>query len=421
MQLTPRANFRWLWTASTASGLGDGLATVALPLLMLSVTREPVLIASLQAALGLPWLLFGLHAGLLADRWDRRRILWMSDLLRLLMAMALGLLVIAGRVDSWMVLSLAFVYSIGTITFRSAAPAVLPSLVRPDQIVGANSSLQFGTTAAGSFIGPGVGGLLFTAATWLPFGAQALSFLLSVTCLRRLPATPPPEQAQDHPRRLTDIRAGVALVFSSRVLRVLAAGTMLLAASTGMLLAVLPLFVVSTIGAPQGAYGFVFAVFAVGSLAVTPYVSRIHKAVGGRRLLMLAGAGGTGGLSLISGLSNLTGAVVGMLVLGASTMIYNVLAVSTRQRHTPDAMLGRVSSVYNLLGVGSAPVAAPIAGLIATSSVTAAVWTAAGVAAVATLLLAALLPPRQEVDGNGTSTDRAHDPIDDNRYVDKDA
>ncbi|CAN5348624.1 MFS transporter [soil metagenome] len=402
-----RGNFRWLWTASTASALGDGLATAALPLLMLSVTRDPVLIASLQAALGLPWLLFGLHAGLLADLWDRRRILWMADLLRLLVAGTIGGLAWADLTTWWTVLVLAFVYSIGTIAFRSAAPALLPSVVAPEQIVEANSRLQFGTTGAASFVGPGLGGLLFTLTTWVPFATQALSFLVSVICLRRLSPPTTQELPADRGPSSSAIRAGVTLVLRNRVLRVLAVGTTLLAASTGMLMAILALFVVSTIGAPQVAYGLVFTVYSISSLAVAPLVARLHRELGGRRLLVLSGVGGTVGLSLMAAYPHVAGVAAGMLVLGAATMVYNVLAVSLRQRHSPDAMLGRVSSVYNLLGVGSAPIAAPIAGWIATSSVTAAVWTSAGLAAAATLALLVGLPSRREVDGQLHDADRA--------------
>ena len=150
--------FRSLWVASTSGALADGIAAVALPLLIVGVTHNPVTVSLLQVASGLPWLLLGLHAGVLNDRWDRRRILWAADLFRVAVVVALTLVVVVGAVSVPAILAVALFYGGATVLFRSASPAILPSLVSGCNLSKANGRLQTGTTTAGSLAGPGIGG-----------------------------------------------------------------------------------------------------------------------------------------------------------------------------------------------------------------------------------------------------------------------
>ncbi len=100
-------SFRWLWTATASGALGEGISLSALPLIMASLTRDPLLIALLQTAAALPWALFGLQAGALADRWDRARVLFIADLVRTALAAALALIILVGLVHPTLLLLVA--------------------------------------------------------------------------------------------------------------------------------------------------------------------------------------------------------------------------------------------------------------------------------------------------------------------------
>ena len=382
------SSFRWLLASTTSGSLADGIATTAMPLLILGLTTDPVLVALVPAALGLPWLLFSLHAGALVDRMDRRTVLWVVDASRAALAATLVLLVLFHAQSVPTLLAVAFLEGTATVAFRAASPAMLPSLVDRDDLGRANGHIQTGSVVSGGFVGPALGGLLYPFAALAPFAAQSASMLVSVLCLRRLPKRPP---SRDEARPTTvgsDIREGLRAVFTDRVLRSLAVATFLLASSTGMLQAVLVLHVVNELGAPQSAYGVLFTVFAAGCLVGTRLMPKVRARFGARACLLLAASLGAASLLTIASAANVYLAGLGMALLGIGSMVYNIAAVTVRQERTPDALLGRVSSVSNLVGIGGVPIAALLAGSIAAAtSTTCALVVAAGACATGLLWL----------------------------------
>lgn len=376
-------SFRWLLASSTSGSLAYGIATTAMPLLLIGLTTDPLRVASLQVALGVPCLLLSLHAGVLVDRRDRRTILWVADASQAALTATLLLLVALGLVSLPLLLVLAFLEGIASVVFRAASPAMLPSLVDRDDLARANGHLQAGSLMTGAFVGPALGGVLYPLTALAPFALQAASMLVSVLCLRRLPARPPvrhPVQDNSGPSTVSaDLREGLRAVVTDRVLRSLAVTTCLLASSTGMLQAVLVLHVVGALDAPEAAYGVLFTVYAAGCLIGTRLMPRIHDRLGVRACLLLAAGLGTVSLLIIGCAPTVYGAGIGMALLGIGSMIFNIAAVTVRQERTPDALLGRVSSVFNLVGMGAVPVAALLAGLIAAAtSTTSALLVASG-------------------------------------------
>lgn len=358
------SKFRWL-LASTASGsLADGIATAALPLLLISLTTDPLLVALLPVASGLPWLMFSLHAGVLVDRLDRRSILWIADASRAVLAGTLVVLVILGAASVVTLLVVAFLEGVATVLFRAASPAMLPTLVAREELARANGQLQTGAVAGG-FLGPALGGILYPLAAIAPFATQTASMIGSALCLRRLPARPATQQRLESRTVAADIREGLRAVTGDRVIRSLAVTTCLLAASTGMLQAVLVLHVVDALGAPKAAYGVLFSVFAAGYITGAPLTPRLRNRIGSRGCLLVAAGLGAVGLLIIACAANVYLAGIGMALLGLGSMIYNIVAVTVRQERIPTHLLGRVSSTFNLLSVGALPAAALAAGAVA--------------------------------------------------------
>ncbi|HEX6870395.1 MAG TPA: MFS transporter, partial [Micromonosporaceae bacterium] len=177
-----------LWTAAVISRLGDALRQVALPMLAVSLTADPRLIALIVVAGQLPWLLFGLLGGAVADRADRRRSMMLVDALRAVLAVGLGLGVALGMVNIWLVLVFVFLLAtLGTV-FDASAVAMLPAVVAPAALAQANGRLQAAMVAAGGFIGAPLGGALFVAAAAAPFLADGLSFAVAAVLALTLPA-----------------------------------------------------------------------------------------------------------------------------------------------------------------------------------------------------------------------------------------
>ncbi|MGH3349558.1 MAG: MFS transporter [Nocardioides sp.] len=373
------SDFRWLLTSSASGYLAHGIATTALPLLIVTMTTDPFLVALLPVASGLPWIMFSLHVGALVDRVDRRKVLWVADASRAVLAAALLALVVLDLVSIAALLAVAFLDGIATVVFSAASPAVLPTLVEHDQLSRANSRLQTSNVVTGGLLGPVAGGMLYAIAALWPFVMQAITMTVSALCLRRLPPRPADRGEKIRTTLGTDIREGLRTVLADRILRSLVVTTALLAASTGMLEAVLVLHVVRTLDASEGAYGLLFAVFAAGGLLGAHVTPRVQARCGSRACLLIAATLGVASLAIIAIGSSVYLAGVGMAALGIGSMIYNVSAVTARQERTPRDLLGRVSSVSNLAGTGTLPLAALAAGAIASATDTASTLVVAAV------------------------------------------
>lgn len=142
------AGFGRLWTAQTVSSLGDGITHGALPLLALTLTRDPMALAVVTAAGTLPWLLFGILGGALVDRWDRRSTMWVVDAAR---AVLLALPAVAAVLDVLsipLLAAVAFLLGLGGLFFDTAATAYLPDLLGRDPALleRANSRLRAAQT-----------------------------------------------------------------------------------------------------------------------------------------------------------------------------------------------------------------------------------------------------------------------------------
>ena len=202
-------------------------------------------------------------------------------------------------------------------------------------------------------------------------------------------------QSKDAPRPAmrAEIAEGLRWIIRDPTLRALAISTPLLAASTGMLLAVLVLHVVEVLGAPQSSYGILFTIYAVGGLGAATVVPATYSRVGTRHSLLIAASLGAVSLLTIAWGSAVAITAIGMALLGVAAMLYNIVAVTVRQQRTPDHLLGRVSSVFNVLGVGSLPPAALAAGVIASAyGTTSSIATAAVLCIIAAMSVAALVP-----------------------------
>jgi len=374
------APFWRLWTASTISAAGDGLTFVALPLLAARLTRDPAQVALVQAAEHSSWLLLGLVSGALADRWDRLRIMAVTDLVRSALFGAFAVAVVGGYVTLPLLAAFAFVVGLFGVMNLNAASAFLPAVVRRERLETANSWLQVGMTVPSTMIGPPLGGVLFVAAVSLPFTVDAVSFLVSgliVLSLRsrvhRAPRTeaPPPLGAA--------LAEGIRFLWGSIVLRTLC---LLLAVFNGVsaaVMGILVLFATETLGLSERGYGVLLVVFAVGGLVGMVSVSRVRAVLGTSGVVVLVLAVQAAAM-LATGLApSVPMLAAGSLLAGATSGMWNVATISLRQRIVPDALLGRVTSAYRLVAFAAMPVGATLGGLLARAYGLAAPFTVAGV------------------------------------------
>src|SRR6478752_567536 len=192
-------DFRWLLASSWTSNLGDGIALAAGPLLIASMTSSPVLVASGAMMQFLPWLLFGLLAGAVADHHDRRRLVMLANGIRAVVVLGLVAFLVTGHANVWIVLATAFLYGTAEVFADSAGATLLPMLVRPADLGIGNARLQSGFLVANQLAGPPLGAFLFALGSFWPFVLQVLCVALAVLLISRIARTPVP-QHPDSPR-----------------------------------------------------------------------------------------------------------------------------------------------------------------------------------------------------------------------------
>ncbi|MFJ2731771.1 MFS transporter [Streptomyces sp. NPDC087317] len=389
-----RGGFGRLWSAAVLSSFGDALRTVALPLLALSLTDDPLLIASVTACGYLPWIVFGLLGGAVADRVDQRRAMWVADTVRGLLVAGFALAVALGHASIGLLIALAFALTTLQTLFDNAATALLPVLVGPEALGTANARLMTGQRLAGGLLGGPVVPLLIAAGVAVPFAADAVTFLAAAALVASLRVSAPerkPRPAGSTLRRET--ADGLRALGRDRTLRGLCAATALCNVGMGALIATLVVVVTAWLGAGTKGYAMALTAYTLGSLAGGGANRPIVARLGRMRAVLLAGVVQIAALAVVGLVRSLAVAVAALAVFGLMGMVWNVNTTTLMQQRSPAGMLGRVSAAFRTLAVAGAPLGAVLGGAVA--AVWGPNWPALLTAGFFVLSVVALIPVRR--------------------------
>ena len=178
-------SFRAVWLASTVSNVGTWMQNTGAAWMMTSLSASPLMVALIQTATSLPFFLFALPAGALADIVDRRRLLWLTQAWMLIVALALGVLTLLGRIDAWMLLALTFALGVGGALTAPAWQAFVPDLV-PRRNLSSAVALNGVSFNIARAIGPALGGIVVAAqGSASVFLINAASFVAVLVVLSR--------------------------------------------------------------------------------------------------------------------------------------------------------------------------------------------------------------------------------------------
>jgi MFS family permease len=380
-----------LWAAATVSVVGDGIYAGALPLLATSVTHDPQAVSFTTVMSRAGWLLLGLLSGVLVDRWSKTAVMWQVDVIRAAAMGTFAALVLTGHTTMGLIYGISLLLGLVAPFFANAYSAVLPSVVVPDGLERANSWDQTSLLVGANLAGPPVGAALFVWMPGLPLVLEAVSFAVAallVAALRRgIDDRPFPPPAGEHTSLRTEFVDGLRYLLHHRLLRTLA----LLAAInsvTGAVVSMLVLYVLEVLKYPQAAYGGLMAVLAVGGLAGAAAVPHLKVRLGTFTAVVLAAAGFTAGTLLMGLLPYLPFVVLGIILTGIGSSLWNVITMSLRQRIVPPAMLGRVTGVYRMVGLGALPLGAAAGGAVAHATDVRFVYVVAGLVLLGATLIA---------------------------------
>lgn len=378
-----------LWTSSALSNLADGAMKVALPLVAIRYTDSPALIAGLTFSFTLPWLVFALLAGALADRFDRRRLMLLANTARATFLACLTVATVAGAGSIWLLYVAAVCIGVSETVYDTSSQSILPQLVDRPLLSRANGRLYAAELTANEFIGPPLGGFLVAAGIGFAFGAPVLLWVAAIGVLLLVRG----RFTTDHPRTTTiraDIVEGLRFLRSNTLLRTLAVMVGGFNFASSAVFTVLVLYAVgpsSAMKLTDPGYGLLLTASALGSVLGTFLAEPAERLLGRSRAISLTVAGSLLTVATPAFTTNPFIIGAGFFIGGVTVSIWNVVTVSLRQRVTPQRLLGRVNSAYRLLGWGTMPVGAAAGGLIAQFFGIPAVFISMGVVVLSLLVL----------------------------------
>ena len=372
-------NFRMLWIGQGTSLLGDQFFMIALPWLVLKLTSDPLALGTILALIGVPRAIFMLVGGAFTDRYPARLIMLISDVLRLVLTVVLSILIFTGWLHLWFLYLLAILFGVISGFFIPASQAMMPLLVKPDELAISNSIYQ-GTTYLSGFVGPVLaGGLIALFANQnthqgsaeltgiaVAMVFDAFTYLVSVVTLYLMhwqEIVKPQVQAARN--ILTSIREGVAYLWGDNLLRTLF--ILMVAANflfNGPVIVGIPVLADVRMAGSAAAYGTIMSAFGggnlLGILASNSLIQLLKHRLGAFMVAVIVSFGV--GLGFLSIVTSMPAAFAIMLVMGSGNGVLGIALITFLQRKTPREMLGRVMSLVMLASLGLQPISQALTG-----------------------------------------------------------
>jgi MFS family permease len=383
-------NYWRLWTAHATSNLGDGLATVAFPWLASAVTRDPFLIALITVMSRLPWLIFTLPAGVITDRFDRKKIIVAMDIAQGALALvlagaiylernslpALNNLTASTAIETnyllyWSLVGISLLFGFAEVLRDNAGQTFLPSVVAKENLESANGKLWSAEYVMNSFVGPPLASFLLGVAVFLPFFIHSATFFIAAGLISLIVTIPKPVNEVEVKPKVNfraEIKEGFSWLWSHSLLRPMAiilgtlnlvgsitAATFILFAQEILETSVFEFAILGTSGAIGGTLGGILGPKISKKLGSGPslYLTLLSMPI----------------MSLIIGLTS-NWYIAWVMIAGTTifAVLWNVITVSLRQSIIPTHLLGRVNSVYRFFAWGSMPIGTLIGGAIVSAT-----------------------------------------------------
>jgi MFS family permease len=364
-------NFIWLWTGQTVSVVGSQLSGLALPVFAVAV------LGVTEAELGLlgafdnaAFLVFALLAGAWVDRWIKRRVMIVADLIRMVSVAAIPTLYFLGVFQFWHLLVLGGIIGTATVFFDVASQSIIPILFKDEQIGSANSALETSSQIAG-IAGPGLVGwlLLFFKAPFLLI-VDALSFLVSAVTLSFIRDKEVPKPSEERRPLREEIAEGLRFVWTQPIIRRISFTTATSNLFNSLAMVLFPIFILRYLEISVGVWGLMISIASVGGLLGAMVASKLMKLIGEGQLIVYS--------ALASGLVFLVIPITAFLprelapwiltvvefFIAFLVLTYNITQVSARQRLCPKPLLGRMNASIRFLVWGVMPIGSLIGGLI---------------------------------------------------------
>jgi MFS transporter, DHA3 family, tetracycline resistance protein len=367
LQLAKHREPRLLVTGQTVSQFGDGVALVALTLLVLDTTGDSASkLAWFVAARMTPLVIFLLVGGAIVDRFSRRLLLLISDCVRATLTAVLVVLIATHHLRYGELIVFAVLFGTFDALFMPCITALTPEIVPEELLPAMNAVRPLSNNVMGNMIGPAVGGVIAAASTSWAIGVDCATFLVSASALFLMKPTPTPQRTPGT-SMLAEIKEGVRFVRHTRWLRTnLVVAGIVNAVMFSPLAVLLPYLLRHTLHDSKVVVGYTFAVMglsgAIGALVASNLKvprRRVRVMVAYWTIASFAGI-------IIGFATNFWEVMIFPVVASPLLLLGNVIWESMMQTEVPRELLGRVSSVDWTMSLGLAPIGIVLAGFLAT-------------------------------------------------------
>lgn len=363
------ASFSRLWSASLITNLADGVIITAAPLLAVSLTNDPVLIAALSACITLPWLLLAIPIGVIVDRFDRRYLIASANALRFLVAASIALAIATHTITIYWLFLTTFIIGTCEVLADTSAQALIPSILDPTQYEKGNSRLQISETVVQVFIGTPLSGFLYAVAIYLPFLINSAGFFIAAILTLSIPpviAANLSEKSNETFR--SQLKFGVTyLIKEKNLLRIV-----LTTGSVGFWFSVANstnvLFVLKELHLAKSLFGVMLAIQSIGAISGGILAPKLSTKFG-RGKVMAASIVTSSIIMILTGFTpNIIIFVALTTISSFSISIWNVLLMASYQDRIPTDLYGRVHGARRTFVWGVMPIGSLLGGFIAHAS-----------------------------------------------------
>ena len=394
------APFRWpvfrnIWFANLASAMGSMIQMIAAAWLMTELTDSHLLVAMVQASVTIPVLTFGIFAGVIADNYDRRKVMLTANVGMLLFAAMLTALAVADAIQPYSLLALTLIIGGGFALNGPAWQASVRLMVPPPDLPQAISLNTIAYNLARS-LGPAIGGVILAA--WGPeyaFGVNALSYAVMVAVLIRWNARP--TGRPDKHRLFPAIGKAVSYVAASSALRRVLMRSLAFGFGSISFQALLPLVAREQLDGSETTFGMLFGAFGVGSVMIAIWVARARRRYGPEAIVTAAMAVSAMAIVTLAYAPNVPLAMISCFAAGCGHVATLTSLNVSMQLRSPDEILGRCLSIFQAtifggmaLGAGAWGVISDVAGLV-----TALTWS--GLFLIAALIVLRAFAPMPKI------------------------
>ena len=367
-------SFRWLLAATIVNNAGDGVVLAAGPLLVASQTQDPFLVSMAVLSEYLPVLLFGVLGGATADRFDRKRMVIVVNLVRAFVLAILVATILGDAIGIGVVLVVLFILGTAETFADSASSTLVPGLVQRDDLGTANNRMQGGFLLTNQLVAPPIGAFLFATGMAIPFATNAVCFVLGAVLVSRVVTSARPVVREGSSLR-AEMAEGLRWLLGHPPMRTLALTILAFNITFGAAWSVLVLYADQRLGMGPVGFGLLTTAVAVGGVVGMVLYGRLERRYSLGDIMRVGLIIETfTHLSLALTTSSVV-ALVTLVVFGAHAFVWGTTSTVVRQRAVPDALLGRVSGVYRVAIVGGLVIGTPLGGLLASAyGITAPFW-----------------------------------------------